>query len=279
MIIDAHCHAWRAWPYDPEVPDSDSRGSIDNLQYEMDRNNVDHAVLVAARIGTEHPRTDNSDNNSYCAQAVSERSDRFSLFAEVDSFWGDHHHTDGAAQRLESIINETSAVGVTHYSTGEPDGWFASPPGLEFFGKARDLGLVASLHTPPAWLPDLAALARAFPDLTVLVHHQGHAASDQEFALLLEAAAAAPNLSLKMSGFHYLVEDQWEYPFATHTPRVRRIVEAFGPERMVWGSDWPVAGDFLSYRQTLEVWRRHCDLSPTELDLIMGDNLARLLSL
>lgn len=277
MIIDAHCHAWRAWPYDPDVPDIASRGSIDNLRYEMDRHGVDRAVLVAARIGTEHPRTDNADNNAYCARAVAERPDRFSLFADVDSFWGDDHHTDGAAQRLESIIAETSAEGFTHYSTGEVDGWFDSPAGLEFFGRASELGLIASLHTPPAWLPALATLAGTFSDLTILVHHQGHAASDDEFALLL-AAAEAPNLWLKMSGFHYLVDDQTEYPFPTRTPRIRQIVEAYGPERMVWGSDWPVAGDFLSYPQTLDVWRRHCDLTAGELELIMGGNMARLLA-
>ena len=43
MIIDSHCHAWTTWPYDATVPDPDSRGRIEQLLFEMDRNGVDRA--------------------------------------------------------------------------------------------------------------------------------------------------------------------------------------------------------------------------------------------
>ena len=50
MIIDSHCHAWENWPYDPSVPDNLTRGSLDQLVYEMDRNDVDRAMIVCAEI-------------------------------------------------------------------------------------------------------------------------------------------------------------------------------------------------------------------------------------
>ena len=59
MIIDCHTHAWRKWPYNPPVPDHNSRGQVEQLLWEMDRNKVAKAVLVCARI--DH----NPDNNDY----------------------------------------------------------------------------------------------------------------------------------------------------------------------------------------------------------------------
>ena len=61
MIIDSHTHAWEYWPYEPPVPDHESRGRVEQLLWEMDRSGVDVSVLVCARI--EH----NPRNNDYVA--------------------------------------------------------------------------------------------------------------------------------------------------------------------------------------------------------------------
>ena len=45
-IIDSHTHAWQYWPYEPPVPDHESRGKVEQLLWEMDRVGVDKAVLV-----------------------------------------------------------------------------------------------------------------------------------------------------------------------------------------------------------------------------------------
>ncbi len=60
-ILDSHCHAWRRWPYPPLVPDEDSRGTIDQLLYEMDTNGIEQALVVCAAI------EDNPDNVEYVA--------------------------------------------------------------------------------------------------------------------------------------------------------------------------------------------------------------------
>ena len=64
MIIDSHTHAWEFWPYEPPVPDHNSRGRVEQLLWEMDRNGVDKSVLVCARI--EH----NPHNNDYVAEQI-----------------------------------------------------------------------------------------------------------------------------------------------------------------------------------------------------------------
>ena len=63
MIYDAHCHAWDRWPYLPAVPDGESRGTMEQLVFEMDRNEVDKALIVCAGI------THNPDNNQYVFEA------------------------------------------------------------------------------------------------------------------------------------------------------------------------------------------------------------------
>ncbi len=67
MILDGHCHAWPRWPYQPPVPDPESRGAVEQLLWEMDQNGVSQAVLICAGI------TDNADNNDYVAAAVARR--------------------------------------------------------------------------------------------------------------------------------------------------------------------------------------------------------------
>ena len=64
MIIDSHCHAWTTWPYDTTVPDPQHRGTIEQLLFEMDKEGVDRAVLICARI--DH----NPANNEYIARGV-----------------------------------------------------------------------------------------------------------------------------------------------------------------------------------------------------------------
>lgn len=63
MIVDSHCHAWTTWPYDTNVPDPQHRGTIERLLFEMDKEGVDKAVLICARI--DH----NPDNNQYVFEA------------------------------------------------------------------------------------------------------------------------------------------------------------------------------------------------------------------
>ncbi len=81
MILDAHCHTWARWPYQPAVPDPDSRGAAANLVWEMDRAGVERAVIICAAIG------ENADNNDYAAAQAGRFDGRLVPFADIDSRW------------------------------------------------------------------------------------------------------------------------------------------------------------------------------------------------
>ena len=108
-VIDAHCHAWEHWPYQPPVPDPESRGRIEQLLFEMDQNGVDRAVVICA--GIDH----NPRNNDYIAEQVQRWPDRLVQFADIDSRWLATHHTAGAAERLIDAAERWRLKGFTHY--------------------------------------------------------------------------------------------------------------------------------------------------------------------
>ncbi|NEE04713.1 amidohydrolase family protein [Phytoactinopolyspora halotolerans] len=280
MIVDAHCHAWRRWPYSTDVPDPAERGSVATLVYEMDRAGVQRALVVCACIGGADPRTANPDNNAYVAAAVAACPDRLACLVDVDSRWSDSYHRPGMVERMEVAVRAAGAVGITHYLAEDDDGWLGTGEAIRVFRRLAELGLVASVHAPPPWLPSIAALVRAVPEARVVLHHQGLVApGSARFAAdlrALTALASAPHVYVKVSGFHYLTQRQWDFPFRDTHMVLHALVDAFGPERLLWGSDFPVARPHLTYRQSIEVVREHAGLSSDAVASILGGTAARM---
>ena len=100
MIIDSHCHAWKIWPYLPEVPDPESHGSIEILLNKLTQNNVDLATIVCAEI------FNNFDNNLYIYNEIKNYPNKFLQLVDIDSMWSETYHTSGATKRLESAIKK-----------------------------------------------------------------------------------------------------------------------------------------------------------------------------
>ncbi len=126
-------------------------------------------------------------------------------------------------------------------------------------------------------LHDLVRLARAQPDLTIVVNHLGGradpAASADDFArwcLAIDAAASCPNIVIKLGGAQQRV-GSWEPPFHMHRrpapigseelsdllyPRYRHALTAFGPARSMFESNFPVDRESVSYRTLWNTFKR-----------------------
>ena len=276
MIIDCHTHAWRKWPYNPPVPDHNSRGQVEQLLWEMDRNKVDKAVLVCARIDY------NPDNNDYVYDCVQKYPDRLIQFADVDCSWTETYHQSGSAQRLAESANRYNLVGFTHYLRSDYD-WFDSAEGISFFETAADLKLVASLALGASWQPFLRQLAKRFPSVIFLCHHMGGAKSSvsppySDFDQILKSAEL-PNIYIKLSGFHYASSISWDYPYSDTLWMVQKLYHYYGPDRLCWASDYPPVQVHMTYQQSLEVVRKHCQFfSKNDLNLVLGGNIQRILN-
>jgi L-fuconolactonase len=273
VIFDAHCHAWERWPYQPSPPDL-RRGAAEALLFSMDALGIDRAVVICASIG------DNPHNFANVRTAASRSDGRLVPFVDVDCRWHDTHRRPGAAERLAQVIAEFAPSGITHYMDEEADAsWLCGADGLAFLRMAAAHRLPFSLACGPSQLQAVSRAAADVPDLPILLHHLVRVRAGDAAALAAAVAVASqPNLHVKFSGFGYGVADGWDFPVAPMRDVAWALFDAFGPNRVVWGSDWPVSTRFMTHRQSLEIVRRHCNFIPPDiLPRVLGGTMARLL--
>ncbi|MBV9545140.1 MAG: amidohydrolase family protein [Chloroflexi bacterium] len=135
------------------------------------------------------------------------------------------------------------------------------PVALRMLSLARELGLVVNIHSGSEISHPLGigALARRFPEVPILMDHMGYR---EWTADAIEVARDNPNVYLGTT-------------IAAFEPStVARAVDALGPERVVYGSNWPTHYSDLA----VESLRRH-GFPTSALELILGNNLARILGL
>jgi L-fuconolactonase len=156
---------------------------------------------------------------------------------------------------------------------------FGDVPGLDDLaaGLARTARIL-ELLIRPAQLPAVAALARRHPHLSIVICHLGLGASDPDgtWRRGIDALAAASNVSAKVSGL------------ATGLPgdgdRVADVIgvafAAFGPERLMFGTDWPMSARALPYRDVVSRTAAALPvLSPAASRAFWGGNARRLYGL
>jgi len=136
-----------------------------------------------------------------------------------------------------------------------------SPLAMRLMTTARELGLVVNIHSGSEISHPLGigALAHRFPDVTVLMDHMGYR---EWTADAIEAARDNPNLYLGTT------------IAAMEPSSVERAVRELGPERVVYGSNWPNLYSDLA----VEAIRRQ-KLGKEAEELVLGGNLARILGI
>jgi L-fuconolactonase len=276
MIIDSHCHAWEYWPYQPPVPDPESRGRMEQLVHEMDVNGVDQALLVCAAI--DH----NPDNNAYVAGEIPKYAGRIHQIADIDCSWSETYHAPGAADRMRQLVERFPIRGFTHYLKHDDDGaWLYSEEGLAFFGVAAEHNLIASISCQPHHQAGIRRVAAAYPSMPILIHHLGHPrVNNPENLNAVLASAKQENIYIKVSGFYYSTGgESWDFPYRDTIELVRAEYEHFGPQRLCWGSDYPVVRRAMTYRQAIECFRTYCDFIPEEEQgWILGGTVGKIMS-
>ena len=129
-----------------------------------------------------------------------------------------------------------------------------------------ELGLIIELHIGPNYAGQVAEVLTAYPQTAALIDHlaEPHQGDAVEFAQVLELAAFE-NVYMKLSGLNHFARDEPLYESAR--PFTRRVIEAFGPDRLVWGSGTP------------DIVDAHMPEYGTEdRAKVKGGNLARLLN-
>jgi L-fuconolactonase len=274
MIIDAHQHFWTygtyqtSWmekpPYAGDPAFEPLRRSFrpTDLEPQLQATGVHRTVVVQAADGL--------DENA----ALLHYAQAHEWIAGVVG-WVPLERPDQAARILDRLACEPRFVGVRHLINVEPDpDWVVRPAVLEGLRllAARNLtfDLVAIL---PRHLEHVPAIAAAAPGLRVIIDHLGKppiAAREWEpWASLIRRAADAPNVFAKVSGLDTAAQAGWTADDLSQY--VDHALAAFGAERLMWGSDWPVSmlgGGYARVWQGMN--RLFTRRSPEERDQMLG---------
>jgi L-fuconolactonase len=179
--------------------------------------------------------------------------------------------------RLRTLPGGDRLAGIRHLVQDEPDPeWLARPDvrrGLRAVGAA---GLVFDVLVRPAQLPAALRVASDLDDVRFVLDHGGKpeigAGRTEPWAGLIGELAARPNVTCKLSGLVTEAGTGWEKE--SFAPYVDRLLESFGPGRLMFGSDWPVCTLAASYHEVITLAAAILDapLSKAELDGVFGAN-------
>ncbi|WP_346133003.1 amidohydrolase family protein [Lentzea roselyniae] len=271
--IDAHHHLWdlsarpQDWLDGPELePIRRSFGPAD-LREVTEAAGVDATVLVQVL-------NDIDETADFLAAA----SD---LVAGVVG-WVDLTAPDVHEQldRLRSGPGGDRLVGIRHLVQSEPDpDWLMRPDVLAGLRAVRDAGLAYDVLTRPHQLPAAVVAVRAVPDMVFVLDHLSKpdiaAGVVEPWATHLAALAAEPNVTAKLSGLVTEAGPQWTVD--SLRPYADIALEAFGPDRLMAGSDWPVCLLAASYDEVFDAASLLCSgLSAAERAEVFGGTAARV---
>ncbi len=114
----------------------------------------------------------------------------------------------------------------------------------DWFWEAAERYNVPVMAFAPAAVPKLGEIAERHPGLRMIIDHMGLNSSLRGKSLEPSVVntiklARLPNVAVKVSALPCYVDEP--YPFPTLHPLVRRVVDAFGPQRCFWGTDFPIS--------------------------------------
>lgn len=277
VLIDTHVHLYapnKGFPYHPNDPYNPPPFTLEEYVAFVKQARIDHAVIV-------HPEPYQDDHRylEYCF----EHEPSPGLFKGTCLFDPVAPETPA---RMEALVrkNKGRIVALRIHETAAPGSAPArggaiknrdlrDPAMKKTWSKAQDLGLAIQMHFVPYYAPQIGELAAALPQLPVVLDHLGRSGegTPEQFEGILRLAKL-PRTYVKFSGWRY--SSKQEHPFRDIQPAVRRVYDAFGPDRMLWGG---LGTTMESHRQAIEVFDlAFAFASEEERAKIRGLNAAKL---
>jgi len=243
MRIDSHQHFWKFVPseYGWMKPDWLIRQDYlpDDLLREFAPCDLDGCIAVQARQTLEESRwlLELADQNPVIKGVVG---------------WVDLR-ADNVVEQLELFADHPRFVGVRHIVQEEPDDDFMLGAAFQRgISELASLGLVYDILVFPRQLPASNKLVRQFPDQPFVLDHIAKPFIKDgligDWEKEIRELAKAPNVYCKISGM--ITEAAWNaWKPEDFRPYLDIVVEAFGVDRLMYGSDWPVALLAGTYQQ------------------------------
>ncbi len=268
MKIDAHQHFWR---HDPAVHTwmDDRMDALrqdylpQHLSPQLETEGIRGCVAVQAATST--------DENDFLLHLADHNPWILGVVGWVDL------QSPGLSEQLDRWCQHPRAVGVRHIVQDEPDDRFLDNE--TFRQGVRSLanrGQTYDLLIYERQLPAAIDFVQAIPDVPMVLDHIAKPriadAVLEPWSSQIRELALAPNLMCKLSGM--VTEANWlDWTPSDLAPYIETVIEAFGPQRLMFGSDWPVcrlAAEYPQVKGLIEPFL--ATLSDTERAAIEGDN-------
>jgi predicted TIM-barrel fold metal-dependent hydrolase len=274
-IVDAQVHLWKAnspdWPWEqgarPQLPEP---FTIERALPMMDEAGVDRVVIVPAGV---------NDRNDYALEAAKRYPNRFAVMGRI------RLQDPKSAALLPTWKQQPGMLGLrVTFNTPQTLAWLSDGT-ADWFWPAAEKAQLPIMFLAVGAVPRFASIAERHPQLTLVIDHMGLYSSSRNNRLTPDIPAAIDqavalakyqNVSVKFSG---AVGNSVEsYPFRDMTVHLKRLFDAYGPQRCHWGTDITNSLASASYRQRItHVTEELSFLSESDKDWVMGRAiLARL---
>jgi L-fuconolactonase len=264
MRIDSHHHIWdlsirdQDWISGDEMQPIRRNFLISDLKDAIASSQIDRTVLVQTV-------TDYAETPELLAIAQSEEL----VGAVVGWLKIDAQDAIGHLHKFLDLSGAEYLKGIRDIAQDHPDpNYLAKPETILNVRKLGELGITYDLLTKVPELPAAIKLVKACPDVQFVMDHISKPRiAKQEiepWKSLMTELATFPNVLCKVSGL--VTEANWnEWQVKDFKPYVEHVIEIFTPQRLMFGSDWPVANLGGTYSQIVELAEALTSgLSPTE---------------
>ena len=269
-IVDTHAHIYSEdvdqYPQisEPYLPPT-GHGTIEHLKEETERNSINRVVVVQTFTAYQH-------DNRLLIDTVERNRHWLTGVLNLDPF------------DIESVEIMKSARQVGVVGNRVSEGWTTDgtiqPEHDRLWSTAHELGMVICALLNPPNCQSLANLLEAYPEVPVVLDHCANLKSSDSYQsnnlqTVLDLAQFS-NLYAKLS---FLVTGSIEdFPCSDMFSITRQIIEAYTPDRCIWGSDFPTTLWIpkVTYQQHLQIFDQHLNLSRSEKTAILGDTAMQL---
>ena len=271
LIADSQVHIWaeetpeRPWRTGarnlPHLPQPFSK---DDLLREMNAAGVSRAALV--------PPSMEGDRNDVVIEAARLYPDRFAAMGRIAL-----DKPQSEALVLAAKQAGLKGLRITFYSGGEPLADRGQTDWVWSAAEGAGVPLMTAVRTE--LLPDLMQVAARHSGLKIAIDHFGVVRGKKDDAAFANQAqilqlARWPNISIKVSALPCFTTAR--YPFREMHQYIRRVYDAFGPQRMFWGTDFTRLP--CTYRQAITLYTEELSwLTAADKEWIMGKALCKWL--
>lgn len=269
MRIDAHQHFWqwsKGWFSRPE-PMLSRDYLPQDFESILKSQGIDKTIVVqtSPTVGETDFLLELADNSGFIAGVVGWLDLESPDFPEVLERYCRKRYFAAVRPMLESLPE---------------DNWILRPRVIESLSLVAEAGLAFEFLTFTRHLPYVAQVLERIPRLRAAIDHLSKpeikAGKMQPWKDLIREVALRPNVYCKLSGMMTEADpNNWTReqlrPYADH------VLEHFGADRVMFGSDWPVSLLAASYEEVIDASRDFvtCKLGSTAIGAVFGDNAAR----